>query len=48
MPGESGARAIFRTRKHGIRSADAERLINRVGNNREKLDAEAEKLKKVS
>jgi hypothetical protein len=32
-------------RKHGISTDDAERLIEQVGNDREKLDAAAQKLK---
>jgi DNA polymerase III delta subunit len=33
-------------RKHDISKEQAQRLIDRVGNNREKLNREAEKLKR--
>ena len=48
VAGGEGYEVDYFARKHGISPADAERLINRVGNNREKLDAEAERLKRVS
>ena len=32
-------------RKHGISREDAEALIKRIGNNREELDAAAERMK---
>ena len=42
--GESYEVGYF-ARKHGISRGEAEKLINRVGNNREKLNAAASKLK---
>jgi hypothetical protein len=47
VAGGEGYEVDYFARKHGISPADVERLIRRVGNNREKLDAEVERLKKV-
>lgn len=47
VAGGEGYETSYFARKHGISKADAEKLINRVGNDREKLNAAAEKLKKA-
>ena len=41
-----GYKVSYFARKHGISKDHALELIKKVGNNREKLNAEAEKLKK--
>jgi hypothetical protein len=41
-----GYEVNYFARKHGITREQAADLIKRVGNNREKLNAEAEKLKR--
>lgn len=41
-----GYEVNYFARKHGISRDQAEKLIKRVGNDREKLNAAAEKLKK--
>jgi hypothetical protein len=41
-----GYEVSYFARKHGITAAQARSLIERVGNNREKLNAAAEKLTK--
>ncbi|MDB5671750.1 MAG: hypothetical protein JWO25_2709 [Alphaproteobacteria bacterium] len=44
--GGQGYEVRYFARKHGITRDQAEALINRVGNDRQKLNAAAEKLKK--
>lgn len=46
VAGGEGYEVDYFARKHGISRDQAEDLIRRVGNDREKLDAAAEKLKK--
>ena len=41
-----GYEVDYFAKKHGIRQDDASRLIKEIGNDRDKLDAAAEKLKK--
>ncbi|KRB80611.1 hypothetical protein ASE00_16315 [Sphingomonas sp. Root710] len=41
-----GYEVSYFARKHGLSKREAERLIKEVGNNREKLNAAAEKAKK--
>lgn len=41
-----GYEVNYFARKHGIGKDQAEKLIKRIGNDREKLNAAAEKLKK--
>lgn len=43
---DEGYEVSYFARKHGITRQQAEDLIKRVGGNREKLNAEAQKLKK--
>ncbi len=45
VAGGEGYEVDYFARKHGISRDQAEDLIKRVGNDREKLDAAAEKLK---
>ena len=47
VAGGEGYEVSYFARKHRITKEQAEKLINRVGNNREKLNAAAEKLKKA-
>jgi hypothetical protein len=42
-----GYEVRYFARKHGISKDEAEQLIKKVGNDREKLNAAAEKLKKT-
>jgi hypothetical protein len=46
VAGGEGYEVSYFARKHGISKDQAEGLIKRVGNDREKLNAAAEKLKK--
>lgn len=46
MAGGEGYEVNYFARKHGISKQQAEDLIKRVGNDRDKLNAAAEKLKK--
>ena len=46
VAGGEGYEVRYFARKHGISKNQAEGLIRSVGNNREKLNAAAEKLKK--
>lgn len=46
VAGGEGYEVNYFARKHGISREQAEALIKRVGNDRDKLNAAAEKLKK--
>ncbi|MEZ2329053.1 DUF3606 domain-containing protein [Mesorhizobium sp. RCC_202] len=46
VAGGEGYEVNYFARKHGISKDQAEALIKRVGNDRDKLNAAAEKLKK--
>ncbi len=46
VAGGEGYEVNYFARKHGISKQQAEDLIKRVGNDRDKLNAAAEKLKK--
>lgn len=46
VSGSEGYEVGYFARKHGISREQAEGLIKKVGNDREKLNAAAEKLKK--
>jgi hypothetical protein len=45
VSGSEGYEVNYFARKHGLTKAEAEAIIKRVGNNRAKLNAEAEKRK---
>jgi hypothetical protein len=45
VSGSEGYEVDYFARKHGLSKAVAEAIIKRVGNNREKLNAEAERRK---
>ncbi|MBZ9719339.1 MULTISPECIES: DUF3606 domain-containing protein [Mesorhizobium] len=46
VSGDEGYEVNYFARKHGIGKDQAEALIKRVGNDRDKLNAAAQKLKK--
>lgn len=46
VAGGEGYEVNYFARKHGIDKAAAEKLIKQIGNNRDKLNTAAEKLKK--
>lgn len=46
VAGGEGYEASYFARKHGISEDQAKSLINKIGNDRAKLDAAAEELKK--
>jgi hypothetical protein len=46
VSGADGYETSYFARKHGISTEQAEALTKRVGNDRDRLDAAAEKLKK--
>ena len=46
MEGRKGYEVDELARKHGISNDQASRLIRQIGDDREKLDAEAKKLQK--
>ena len=46
VAGDQGYEVNYFARKHDISKEQAQRLIDRVGNNREKLNREVEKLKR--
>lgn len=46
VDGREGYEVDELARRHGISNDQASRLIRQIGNDREKLDAEAEKLQK--
>jgi len=45
-PAAKGTKSVIFAKKHGITKDQAEGLIKRIGNDRNKLNAAAEKLKK--
>lgn len=45
VAGEQGYEVAYFAQKHGISADQARELIDRIGNNRDELDAAAERLK---
>ena len=46
VAGGEGYEVYYFARKHGITAAQAREIIRRIGNDRDKLNAEASKLKR--